>query len=191
MPPPPAAGPRLETRSGAFLGISGDYCLIVSQLRPYKQIDIAIEAFKKLGFPLVVIGQGSEEVRLRKLAQGYGNITILGYQPDDVIFEYYKNCKLFIFPGEEDFGIAMVEAMLFGKPVLALDKGGAKEIVLEGVSGEFFDDAHPVVLADGVRRISENYGKYDPVVIKSHAQRFSRENFEEKILGFIEKCYNN
>lgn len=164
-----------------------DYFLIVSQLRPYKQIDIAIEAFKKLGFPLLVVGEGSDEKRLRGLARGAKNITFRGCEADGVVAEYYQNCKAFIFPGEEDFGMTMVEAMLYGKPVLALRSGGAKEIVIEEVTGEFFDDTHPVVLADGLRRLLENCKNYSSTVIAKRAEKFSRERFEKETLAFIEK----
>lgn len=167
-----------------------DYYLIVSRLWPYKQIDIAIEAFKKLKFPLIVIGQGSEKKNLEAISKGFENIKILGYQCDENLSFYYQNARAFIFPGEEDFGIAMVEAMLYGKPVLALRKGGALEIVVEGVTGEFFDDPHPVLLADGVRRINEGYGKYNPEIIKERTRIFSRQRFEKELLEFINECYD-
>lgn len=165
-----------------------DYYLIVSQLRPYKQIDIAISAFAKLDLPLVIIGEGSDKKRLMELAKDVSNIRFLGFQGDEVVAQYYRNCKAFVFPGEEDFGMTMVEAMSFGKPVLALRQGGAKEIVLEGMTGEFFDAAHPVVLADGLRRLRENYENYSPNLIKKRAEKFSRERFEKDIFEFIEEC---
>ncbi|MFY9457531.1 MAG: glycosyltransferase [Candidatus Spechtbacterales bacterium] len=170
------------------LPMANDFYLIVSQLRPYKQIDIAIEAFKKLGFPLVVIGEGSDRKRLLKLARGAKNIKFLGWLDDGAVNEYYKNCRAFIYPCEEDFGIAMVEAMLFGKPVLALREGGAKEIVIPGITGEFFDDAHPVVLADGLRRLNQNYTNYSPILIQKRAGKFSRERFYGEVFEFVEKC---
>lgn len=165
-----------------------DFYLIVSQLRPYKQIDIALEAFKKLGYNLIIIGQGDDRKRLEKIANGAPNIKFWGFLPDEEVFWYYTNCKAVIFPGEEDFGITMVEAMLAGKPVLALRAGGAKEIVIEGITGEFFDNAHPLVLADGLRRLLANYSNYSPKVIKSRAERFSRIKFEKLLLDYAEKC---
>ena len=91
-------------------------------------------------------------------------------------------------PQEEDFGIAPIEAMLRGKPVLALKRGGALEYVLESLNGEFFDDPIPEVLADGVRRLYENYPTYSPKVIRKSAERFSREKFESEIREYIDKC---
>lgn len=180
--------PPVENRGRGVMEDEG-YYLIVSQLRPYKQIDIAVEAFKKLGFPLVIIGEGDDEKRLKNLGRGYDNIKFLGGQKDDVVSEYYKNCRAFVFPGEEDFGITMVEAMSYGKPVLALREGGAKEIVLESITGEFFDEAHPLILADGLRRLNENYNMYSPIVIKKRAEKFSREQFERELYDFMEKCF--
>jgi glycosyltransferase involved in cell wall biosynthesis len=161
------------------------YFLIVSRLSVYKKIDIAIKAFNKLELPLIIIGEGEDEKRLRKMAEK--NIKFLGFQPEEKIAQYYQNCQAFIFPGEDDFGIAPVEAMAFGKPVLAYRRGGVTETVVEGITGEFFDDQIPEILADGIRRIKNNYNNYDPEKIKEHAKKFSRERFEKNIKEFI-KC---
>jgi len=190
-PPIPYDAPRsaeVFDENGRTCEKPKTYFLIVSQLRPYKQIDIAIDAFKKLGFPLIIIGEGNAKKRLMELARGFENIQFLGFQPDYIVAEYYKNCKALIFPGEEDFGMTMAEAMLFGKPVLALRKGGAREILVEGLNGEFFEDPHPLVLADGVRRLLENYNQYSPLVIEKWAEKFSKERFQKQLFEFIEEC---
>ena len=165
-----------------------DFYLIVSRLFPSKNISIAIEAFNKLGYPLVIIGDGPERRKLEKIA--HKNITFLGELPDEYVERYYNQCKAFIMPQEEDFGLTPIEAMLHGKPVLALRMGGAIEYILEGINGEFFDDPTPEVLADGVRRLNENYKNYSPLVIKKTAERFSRQRFENEIRSFIEKVTN-
>ena len=162
-----------------------DYFLIVSRLSPYKRIDVAVEAFNKLDLPLIIIGEGEDRKRLENMAEK--NIKFLGFQSEKKLAEYYQNCQAFIFPGEDDFGITAVEAMSFGKPVLAFRKGGLKETVIEGETGEFFDDAIPEILADGVRRLKNNYEKYDSVKIKNQANKFSRENFEDSMKKFIEE----
>ncbi|NQV00967.1 MAG: glycosyltransferase [Parcubacteria group bacterium] len=159
------------------------FFLIVSQLTPYKRIDLAIDAFNKLELPLVIIGQGRDQKRLRKMANK--NIKFLGWQTDEKVRQYIQNCKAFVFPGEDDFGIAPVEAMGFGKPVVAYRKGGATETVLEGISGEFFDDLSTESLADGVRRLLLNFNNYSPLVIKKRAERFSLERFETDIKEFV------
>jgi len=159
------------------------YFLIVSQLTPYKRIDLAIDAFNKLELPLVIIGQGRDQERLHKMA--YSNIQFLGWQTDNIVRQYLQNCTAFIFPGEDDFGIAPVEAMNFGKPVLAYRKGGATETVLEGITGEFFDDPVTESLSDGVRRLLLNLNNYSPLVIRKRAERFSLERFETEIKEFV------
>ncbi len=162
-----------------------EFYLIVSQLRKYKRIDLAVNAFNKLGLNLIIIGQGPEKKKLQKKAAK--NIQFLGWQSDEKIIEYYKNCTAFVFPGEDDFGIAPVEAMSYGKPVLAYRKGGATETVIEGKTGEFFDVQHPAVLADGIRRLKNNLLKYDPEFIFAHAKKFSQQRFENQFKDFVLK----
>jgi len=166
-----------------------EYFLIVSQLSPYKQIDLAIRAFNKLGLPLIIIGQGRDRKRLEKIAQS--NIKILGWQSDEVIAQYYQNCQALILPGEEDFGLTPVEAMSFGKPVLAYRKGGATESILEGITGEFFDDLDPASVIEAVWRLRQNLKNYSPLVIKKRAEKFSEERFKEEIREFILEKWQN
>ena len=160
-----------------------NYYLIVSRLFPHKNIDVAIDAFNKLGYKLVIIGDGPEKNNLKKMAGK--NVEVLGYKNDDEIGEYYRNCKAFIMPQEEDFGLTPVEAMSFGKPVLALRKGGALETIVESTTGEFFDDSIPEALADGIRRLNENYSNYDSVTIQKWAEKFSKEKFQKEIMDLV------
>jgi len=160
-----------------------DYFLIVSQLTQYKNIDIVIEAFNKINLPLVIIGDGSERKRLEKLAGP--NVEIKGFLEDDIAVQYYQNCRAFIFAGSDDFGIAPVEAMAAGKPVLALREGGALETIIEGKTGEFFDAPIVELLADGVRRINEK--TYDYKYIRKHAEQFSVGVFINNMEKYINK----
>jgi len=162
---------------------SRPFYLIVSRLFPHKNLDVAIDAFNKLGFELVIIGNGPAKKDLKNMTGK--NIKILGYKNDIEVMNYYRNCKAFIMPQEEDFGLTPLEAMSFGKPVLALQKGGALETVIEGITGEFFDDPIPEALADGVRRLNENYSNYSPTVIQKWAEKFSRERFREEVLKLV------
>ena len=164
---------------------SGDYYLIVSRLYKYKNVDIAIEAFNKLGYPVVIIGEGPDRRRLERMAGS--SIIFLGEQDDSTLAGYYASCRAFIMPQEEDFGLTSVEAMSFGKPVVALRKGGALETVIEGKTGEFFDDPIPEGLADAVRRLNDNYLKYNPEIIKNQAQKFSLEIFTDQIKELVSK----
>ena len=159
--------------------------LIVSQLTPYKRIDLAVETFNKLGLPLMIIGEGPEKKRLQKMAND--NIKFLGWKSDRIVKGYFQKCIAFLFPGEDDFGIAPVEAMGFGKPVLAYRKGGATETILEGITGEFFDDSTSESLADGVRRILVNLDNYSPLVIRKRAEKFSQDRFEKDMKEFVIK----
>lgn len=163
------------------------YFLIVSRLSPYKKVDLVVEAFNKLGLPLMVIGQGQQEKYLRKIAKP--NVEILGWQDDETVREYYANATGFVFPCIDDFGMAPVEAMLAGVPVIAFRKGGACETVQEGITGEFFDAQTPEVLADGVRRFMLNKDKYDKKVIIKRAEEFSRERFEREFGEYVEKLF--
>ncbi len=163
----------------------GEYFLIVSRLFKHKNVQVAVEAFNKLGWPLVIIGEGPESKKLKKIAEK--NINFLGYQSDDAVQKYYSGCAGFIMPQEEDFGITPIEAMSYGKPVLALKRGGAMEYIQEGINGEFFEDPTEEVLADGVRRIREKISLYDPAKIKRTAERFSRMRFESEIKNFIQE----
>ena len=177
-----ASGERLITDCKE---IGKDYFLIVSQLTPYKKVDVAIEAFNKLKLPLVIIGDGPQKESLLKIAGP--NVKILGWLDDSTTAAYYQNCLAFIFPGEDDFGMAPVEAMMFGKPVLALGAGGALETVLPGMTGELFDAPTPEVLADGVRRLRENLSNYSPLVIKKWAEKFSVERFMVEMTDYLKK----
>lgn len=171
-----------------FGKIGTPYYLIVSRLYPHKNIDIAIEAFFKLNLPLVIIGDGPEYQKLKAQSAKCKTIKLLGFISDDELFYYYKNCRAFIMPQEEDFGITQIEAMSFGKPILALRKGGATETIIEGKIGEFFDDPIPEALADGVRRLNESYKNYNLDFIKAHSQKFSVNRFRDEISRLV---YNN
>lgn len=159
------------------------YFLVVSRLSPYKKVDLVVEAFDKLGLPLVVIGAGQQEKHLRKIAKE--NVKILGWQSDEAIEKYYQNAQGFVFPCEDDFGITPVEAMLRGVPVIAYRKGGAIETVQEGITGEFFDAQTPEVLADGVRRFLDNKDKYNKDVIIKRAEDFSKQKFVDEMKKYI------
>ena len=167
--------------------IPNNYYLIVSRLYPHKNIDIAVEAFAKLNLPLIIIGDGPERKKIQSTIYNLQskNIQFLGFVPDKELLHYYQNCRAFIMPQEEDFGLTPLETMSFGKPVLALRKGGALETLREGVTGEFFDDPIPEALADGVRRLNENYRNYRPDLIKSHVKQFSVEKFKKEIENLV------
>jgi glycosyltransferase involved in cell wall biosynthesis len=178
--------PPVDTSFFAASEGYGDYFLVVSALAPYKRVDLAIEAFNRLGLRLLVIGTGPEEQRLKAAAKP--NVEFLGWQPDEKLREYYAGCRALIFPGEEDFGIVPVEAMASGKPVIAFAKGGALETVIAGTTGLFFNEQTVDRLIDTVRRFDES--RFSPRSIRAHALRFDREVYRREMKRFIEERYD-
>jgi glycosyltransferase involved in cell wall biosynthesis len=174
----------LNKDNGAQMEIKDrDYFLVVSRLSAYKKVDLVVEVFNKIGLPLIIIGEGEEAVKLKKIAKD--NIKILGWQDDATVQTYYKNARAFIFPAVDDFGLTMIEAMNQGVPVNAVRKGGAKEIVKEGVTGEFFEAQTIEVLADGIRRFMEKEKNYDKEIIKQEGEKFSQDKFRQELLALI------
>lgn len=159
------------------------YFLIVSTLTPYKRIDLAIDLFNKIGKRLVIIGGGPDETRLKRLAGSH--IDFLGFKSDEVVKEYLENCRAFIFPGEEDFGIAPVEAMACGKPVLALRKGGLTETMIEGVTGQFFEEETVDSMEAGLTQLLINEPDYDAEKIAKHAEQFSEKEFKKAMKSVV------
>ncbi len=161
---------------------TGDYFLIVSRLVSYKKIDLAVLSFNELGFPLKIIGSGGEEKRLKQLAKP--NIEFIKNVSDKELFKYYENAKALVFPGLEDFGLTMIEANYFGRPVIAYRGGGALDIVKEGVSGEFFDEQN----SDSLKKVLENFKSslYNETLCRENALRFSLEYFKTSIKAFID-----
>lgn len=162
-----------------------DYFLIVSALTPFKKIDLAVQAFNKVGRKLVIIGDGAQRKMLESMAKP--NIEFLGRKPDSVVREYMQNCRALIFPGEEDFGITPVEAMAAGKPVLAYGMGGVLESVQAGKSGEFFSELNEKSLLDALTRLMVNERHYDYKYIRQIAEKFDESIFEEKIRQAIKE----
>ncbi len=154
------------------------FFLVVSRLVKYKKIDLAVKAFKKINRKLIVIGTGHEEAYLKKIAGE--NITFLGFVPDPELAWFYKNCQALVFPGREDFGIVMVEAQLFGKPVIAFRGGGALDIIQEGKTGMFFDKQTPQSLIDILKKFRS--AKYNSKDCIANAKKFSRNAFNKQII---------
>ena len=180
--------PPVDTKLYVPCDIREDYYLIVSRLVPYKRIDLAIEVFNELKLPLVIIGDGPQFKKYKEVSNG--NITLLGRLTDEEVKHYYNKCKAFIFPGEEDFGIAPLEAQATGCPVIAYGKGGALETVVQERTGIFFQEQNNSSLRQAVLKMENSIHDYDKQVIRSHAEKFSVERFKKQILQFIEEKIN-
>ncbi len=159
----------------------GEYDLIVSRLIPYKRIDLAVRAYTRLKRPLVIIGDGRDRAALEAMAGP--TVRFVGRVSDEELPRWVQGCRAFVFPGEEDFGIAPVEAQAAGRPVIAYAAGGALDTVVDGVTGLFFHEPTPEALAEAVERV-DTVG-FDPQVIQAHARRFDVARFKERFRQFV------
>ena len=151
----------------------GGYDLVVSALVPYKRIDLAAEAYGRLGHPLKIVGTGSAAAKIARIAAP--NVEFLGWRSDDEILALYRNCRFLIFPGEEDYGLVPLEAMACGKPVIAFGRGGATETVADGVSGVFFAEQTADALCDAVGKAEKI--RWNRAAIRSRALAFGIPQF--------------
>lgn len=164
-----------------------EYYLAGGRLVPYKRFDLLIDAFNQTKLPLKIFGTGPmmEELKSRALP----NIEFLGRVSDEGRAELYANSIAFVHPQEEDFGITPIEAMASGRPVIAYRRGGAVETVIDGKTGELFDNQHWTDLADILIRF--DHSSFNPENIRLHAEKFRTEAFREQIKTLVENAYND
>jgi glycosyltransferase involved in cell wall biosynthesis len=175
---PPVNTDRFRAATG-----SGEYYLVFGRQVAYKRLDLAIDAFNKLGLPLVVAGSGEEMAKQQ--ARAKSNINFLGRVPDNDLPELYSRAIALVFPAEEDFGIVPVEAMACGRPVIAYGKGGALESVVDGQTGVFFKDQSAQALVEAVERFRNM--NFDTAAIRRRAEQFSAERFKREMKKFVEQ----
>jgi glycosyltransferase involved in cell wall biosynthesis len=147
--------------------------VIVSALVSYKRVDLAIEACRRAGVPLTIVGRGPQEARLRAMAGP--DTRFLGWRSDEEIRDLYGRATAVLLPGVEDFGMVPVEAQACGAPVVALGEGGACETVVDGVTGVLVAEATVEAFADGLGRAAGT--PFDRAAIRANAERFSRQRF--------------
>jgi glycosyltransferase involved in cell wall biosynthesis len=157
--------------------IYGDYYLMISRLVGYKRFDLAIEAFNESGKNLVIIGEGTEFKKYKKMAKP--NVKLLGNVSNKELYGYMNRCRGFIFPGKEDFGIVMAEAQAAGKPVIAFKGGGALDIVKDKETGILFEQQSVKSINDAVK-LSESIN-WDNKLISAHAEKFDQKHFVRRL----------
>jgi glycosyltransferase involved in cell wall biosynthesis len=165
------------------------YYLAVSAMAPYKRLDLAVAACNRLGRPLVVIGSGQDERRLRSLAGP--TVTLLGWQPDEVIRAHLRRCRALLFPGEEDFGIVPLEAHACGTPVVAYGRGGVTETTLPlgdsaGPTAVWFGEQTVDGLIDAMLRFEKEERSFDGRAARRQAVKFHPRRFERELLAALD-----
>jgi glycosyltransferase involved in cell wall biosynthesis len=169
---------------------------MVTAFAPYKRVELAVEAFARLNWPLKIVGAGQDEKRLRHLSAG--TVELVGWKSDAEIADLYARCRAFIFPGEEDFGITPLEAQAAGRPVIALGRGGAVETVVahrgfhpvgeEGAkpTGVLFPRQDVSGLVEALEFFTAHESEFDdPAPMVENASRFSLERFTENIRALL------
>ncbi|MEW6455365.1 MAG: glycosyltransferase [Acidobacteriota bacterium] len=183
--------PPVDTEFFTLYEEKEDYYLIVSALVPYKKIDLAISAFNRINKKLKIVGNGPDYKKLKKLAGK--NVEFLGSVSDSDLKFFYQRAKCFLLPGEEDFGIAPLEAQACGTPVIAFRKGGATETILENETGIFFEKLNIESLISAIdkfEKIKFNFKKIRDWTLNFSYDKFLdriRKSIDEKIEKFREK----
>lgn len=179
--------PPVDADRIPFSDEPGEGFLVVSRLVPYKRIDLAVEACSRLGAPLTVVGDGRDRARLESRAGP--TVRFEGRVGDEEVYRRLAGCRAFVFPGEEDFGIAPIEAMAAGRPVVAYEAGGALDSIVDGVTGRFFAPQTADALASRLSQIDP--ADFDPRAIREHALRFDTEHFKEAFADYVVRAYDD
>jgi glycosyltransferase involved in cell wall biosynthesis len=173
--------PPVATRKFTARAEGEDYFLSLGRLVPYKRVDLAVQACTALRLPLRVGGDGRDRARLERMAGP--TVKFLGRVPEADLPDLMARCRAFIFPGLEDFGIAPVQALAAGRPVIAFAGGGALDTIEDGVNGVLFHAPTVEALSAALDRLARL--RFDPHLIRRSAERFDAAVFKEKLAAFI------
>jgi len=166
-----------------------DYYVVLSRFVPYKRVDLIVAAFAKLGLPLVVIGDGPDAAKIRRLATP--NIQLLPPQPEAVVTDYLNRCKAFVYAAEEDFGIAAVEAQAAGAPVIAYGRGGVTETVIPNKTGILFSHQTVDSLMKAVLAYDSDPKQFRVEDMRYNAERFSPGQFHQNLTTVVEQAWHH
>jgi glycosyltransferase involved in cell wall biosynthesis len=162
-------------------GPVGEHYLVVAELMAHKRIAVAVEAFNRLRKPLVVVGDGPEMRRLRRLAGP--TVTLAGRVPDTRVAELMRSARAVVVTAAEEFGIVAVESLASGRPVIALRSGGVLESVREGETGAYYERSEPDALAELVASFDPL--AVDPAVCVAAARRFGTDRFQTALRTIV------
>lgn len=183
---PPVA---VEDFAPVAQGEVADFYLWCGELAPYKRPDLVVEAFNRLGLPLVMIG-GPGKTAAKLAARAKDNVKVLGRRPFAELKDHLARCRALVFPGEEDFGIVPVEAMASGRPVIAYDRGGIRDTVVDGETGLLFSDQSVEAIEAAIRRFEdERLWDVDSAALTRHAARFGEDAFRAGIARMLPAGY--
>lgn len=157
------------------------YFLVVSALVDYKRVDVAVRAFTRLGWPLMIVGDGPQRDTLKRIAGP--SVHFLGTVPDYLLAHLYKRCQALIFTANEDFGIAPLEAQASGRPVVAFAAGGALETVVPGKTGMLFPAQEPGALVDALQSFDPD--AFEPRTLHAHARHFGEDRFAAEFASLV------
>jgi glycosyltransferase involved in cell wall biosynthesis len=177
--------PPVDTERFEIAPAPGDFYLCAGQITPYKKVEIAVEAFTRLGKRLVVAGSGVTPA-MRRMAGP--NVVFLGAVDDATLTRLLSECRALVFPGLEDFGIVPLEALASGRPVVAYGRGGALETVIDGQTGVLFGEQTPQALAAAVLRMEQMHAAFDPRMLRAFAERFDRTAFRLRLRAFFDQA---
>ena len=170
-----------------------EFYVALSRFVPYKRMGLIVEAFTRIGKPLIVIGDGPELEKVRRTAGA--NVELLGYQSDGVKADYLQRARAFVFAAEEDFGISVVEAQAAGCPVIVYGKGGARETVVgwpaPDATGVFFEAQTSEALEAAIRLYEDHEGEFLPETCRRNAERFTRERFASEFESTVNELWES